>query len=133
MAEEAIWLHVPEETFYGSIGTDYPIPRLGEFIRTHDVINIESEGLICLPALEDGASYEKGISLRRKGNMIEVCGISVDLESIGGPSWPRARVFAPRFFRAAPSMIPVSADGADDGDPFADGKGLRSHTMRTVG
>jgi predicted glycosyltransferase len=43
MAEEAIWLHVPEETFYGSIGTDYPIPRLGEFIRTHDVINIESD------------------------------------------------------------------------------------------
>jgi hypothetical protein len=46
---------------------------------------------------------------------------------------PPARVFAPRFFCAAPSMIPVSADGADDGDPFADAKVLRSHTIRTVG
>jgi hypothetical protein len=45
---------------------------------------------------------------------------------------PSPRVRA-AFFCAAPSMIPVSADGADDGDPFADGKVLRSHTMRTVG
>jgi hypothetical protein len=78
---QVLWLHVPEETFYGNFGTDYPLPRLGEFIRTNDVTNIESEGLICLPAIEDSPSYEKGISLRRKGNMVEVCGISVDHES----------------------------------------------------
>ena len=38
---------------------------------------------------------------------------------------PSPRVRA-AFLRAAPSMIPVSADGADGGDPFADAKVLRS-------
>ncbi len=91
MAKEELWLHVPEETFYGSIGTDCPIPRLGEFIRTNDVTNIESDGLICLPTLEDSPSYEKGISLRRKGNMVEVCGISVDHESSHVSGWGVAK------------------------------------------
>jgi hypothetical protein len=45
---------------------------------------------------------------------------------------PSPRVRA-AFFLRLPSMIPISADGADDVDPFADGKVLRSHTMRTVG
>ena len=81
MVKEELWLHVPEETFYADMGIDCPLPRLSEFIRTNDVTNIESEGLICLPALKDAISYEKGISLRRNGTMVEVCGISVDYES----------------------------------------------------
>jgi hypothetical protein len=72
---------VPEDTFYADVGTDCPLPRLSEVIRTNDVTNIESEGLICLPAPKDGTSYEKGISVRRNGTRVEVCGISVDHES----------------------------------------------------
>jgi hypothetical protein len=49
------------------------------------------------------------------------------------PSWPEPACSRRYFFCAAPSMIPVSADGADDGDPFADGKVLRSYTVRNCG
>jgi hypothetical protein len=80
-SEEALWLHVPEETFYADIGIGDQLPRLSELIRMNNVTNIESEGLICLPALESGTSYEKGISLRRNGTGVEVGGISVDYES----------------------------------------------------
>jgi hypothetical protein len=80
-ANDELWLRVPEETFYGDIGTGKPLPRLSEFVRANDVTNIESEGLICLPGVKDSISYEKGISLRRNGNMVEVCGISVDYKS----------------------------------------------------
>jgi hypothetical protein len=81
MSNEGLWLHVPEETFYANMGHDLPLPRLSEIIRANDVTNIESEGLICLPGVKDDISYEKGISLRRSGTMVEVCGIFVDYES----------------------------------------------------
>jgi hypothetical protein len=80
-AKKEFWLHVPEETFYGDIGTDGALPKLCELFRAHEVTNIETSGLICLPAWENRATFEKGISIRRRQNMVEVCGIAVDYQS----------------------------------------------------
>ena len=74
-----IWMHVPEEIFYGNILTDRPLPRLSNYLRQSEIINIESKQLICHPAIRNNVTYEKGISIRRKAeNIFDICGISID-------------------------------------------------------
>ncbi|MGE5540382.1 MAG: hypothetical protein ACM30I_17330 [Gemmatimonas sp.] len=80
MPEGDIWMRVPEEVFYASVSTDIAFPKLAELIRTNDVINIESDSLICLPPVRGSVRYEKGVSIRRTGDVVEVCGITVDYE-----------------------------------------------------
>jgi hypothetical protein len=81
-AANEIWLHVPEETFYGSLPINEPLPRLSEYLRQNEITNIESKELICYPALPNNVTYQKGVSIRRKAdNMFDVCGISVDYPS----------------------------------------------------
>lgn len=81
-AENELWLHVPESIFYSHTNFDIPMPRLCKYLDVSEVLNIESQGLICLPTPEGSLCYEKGISLRRKPDgTIEVCAISIDCVS----------------------------------------------------
>lgn len=83
-----LWIHVPEETFYGHTRLDQPLPRLSEILHQNDITNIESKNLICYPGVPKSTTFEKGVSVRRvSGNVFEVCGISVDYQGdqlIGG-------------------------------------------------
>lgn len=76
-----IWFRVPEELFYAHPEVDASLSRLSTYLRQHDIVNIETRGLICYPAQAHTMSYEKGISIRRDhDNFFEVCGVVIDFE-----------------------------------------------------
>jgi len=85
---EVVWIQVPEETFYGHTEIGLPLPRLAEYLRQNEVVHIESEGLICYPAVPNNTTYDKGISIRRGAdNVFDVCAIKVGHPSERFTGW----------------------------------------------
>ena len=74
-----IWIRVPEELFYAHTETDKPIPLLSSYMRQNDIVNIETNGLLCYPANARTISYERGISIRKvHDNLFDICGVVID-------------------------------------------------------
>lgn len=82
LATNEIWFHVPEETFYSNMKINKPLPRLSEYLRENDVVNIECRELICNPPTANNVSYQKGISIRQAtAGIFEIGSFSVDYPS----------------------------------------------------
>jgi hypothetical protein len=116
--QNEVCLHVPEEIFYASIQIGAPIPRICEYIRQSDVTNIETNELICYPAIPHTTTYEKGISIRKdQGNLYDVCGITVDyagneLVGAGGSEGYRYELIGDQLIRR-PSPTDCSCGDPD--------------------
>lgn len=74
-----IWFRVSDEIFYGKPEVGKPLPRLSEYLLANDIVNIESRGLICYPAVNASVTYGKGVSIRHCApNMVEIGAITID-------------------------------------------------------
>jgi hypothetical protein len=81
-ASDGLWLRVPEETFYGVIDIDKPMPRIAAYVQENPVTHIEAEGLICFPIVEGSRTYDKGIVVRQVGEgRYEIGSLTVDYTS----------------------------------------------------
>ncbi len=75
-------IRVPETAFYAHPDGGGGMPQLAKLLEENHLLQIESEGLICYPALPNSLRREKGIWVQRKGaSLVEVSGVSIDYDS----------------------------------------------------